>query len=83
MKSSFYATIEEDGCDGTLVERLAKDIAQISFKRHHIAMSNRQLLDLGMKIQSVINQIDKENREIDEKGLMDTEVVDRDGAPYE
>jgi hypothetical protein len=27
-------------------------------------MNNKQLLDLGMKIQSVVNQIDRENRAV-------------------
>lgn len=68
MRSSFVCVLENE--DEIYVLQVLNDKVRLSLGMATIEVTNAQMLDLGMKIQSVVNAIDRKNR------LKDDEVSD-------
>lgn len=65
MRSSFVCVLENE--DEIYVLQVLNDKVRLSLGMATIEVTNAQMLDLGMKIQSVVNAIDSKNRLKDDK----------------
>lgn len=69
MRSSFVCVLENE--DEIYVLQVLNDKVRLSLGMATIEITNAQMLDLGMKIQSVVNAIDRENSPNFEQERMD------------